>query len=381
MIDVKDISMCCGCTACVAACPAGCITMHRDSEGFDYPEIDMNHCLECGKCEEVCPMNGHGQPRTPLGVFAARSDAYVDRSSSGGIFPVLAHKVISEGGVVCGAVLGDRMKVFHKIADNHKDVVPMMGSKYVQSELGGAFSEIESYLKAGKTVLFSGTPCQAAGLRRFLGTNYGSLIIVDFACHGVPSPGLWSKYLDALQHRTGKPAETVVFRDKSRGWRHYHFIYNDVSVPYVEDPYMALFLQDMTLRPSCYECRLRNGCSGSDITLADLWNVAEAAPGLNDDRGVSAVIVNTDVGVRLMEDAGSDVELYPVELSSAVRCNGGFAGSVPIPSNRSEFFDGMGHADDLYAYMQSYVVRKSWVKRIGRKVRRTLSVFKRRIIK
>ena len=377
MITISDKTLCCGCTACVTAGPAQCVVMRRDREGFDYPFVNSpDLCINCGKCEKVCPILNPPKENTPECVYAARVSEYVDGSSSGGVFPYVAQKLISDDGVVYGAVLEDDMRVGHCEASDMEGVARMRGSKYVQSDLYSTFDEVQEYLKEGRKVLFTGTPCQVAGLKSYLGKPYEELYTVDFACHGVPAPGLWDKYVRALEKQSGTPVKHVRFRDKSHGWRHYHFAANEQSVPYVKDPYMALFVQDMTLRPSCYNCGLRKGRSGSDLTLADLWNVNEAVPEFNDDRGTSAVFVNTVKGRKLIE--GLDLKQIPIEM--AIKDNGGFASPSQIPPKRDEFFKGIHSADDLVRYMKSYVIRKPLYERIYRSLRAWLSEVKRRVM-
>jgi hypothetical protein len=197
---------------------------------------------------------------------------------------------------------------------------------------------------------------------------------------------LWEKYKAALEKKYSSVLKSVDFRDKSEGWRHYNIRYEfadgQVTVPRMKDPYLALFLQDMTLRPSCYDCRLRGGHSGSDITLADLWNVAEAAPEMNDDRGVSGVLINTEKGRGLYDRIAGRLTVCEVTSEAVVAENGGFAsGSVQIPQRREEFFKGMHSATDLPKYMASFVVRRPLPVIIYRHCRRLLSSLKRRILK
>ena len=383
MIAISDKSLCCGCTACMNACPVQCIVMRRDREGFDYPVANPDRCIGCGKCEAVCPVQHPSAAAEPLEVLAVRSDEYVAGSSSGGVFPELAKKVLDDGGVVFGAVLNDDMTVGHTDAEEMSAVERMRGSKYVQSDLYGTFEEAKYYLEEGSKVLFTGTPCQIAGLKSYLGKPYDGLIAADCACHGVPSPGLLEKYVDALCRKEGAAVGSLKFRDKSAGWMHYQFAYStaDVTVakPYRKDPYMALFIQDMTLRPSCYRCPARKGRSGADITLADLWSVAEVLPEWNDDKGVSMVLVNSDKGRDILYETG--ITMKKVNREEAVKNNGGFAGSIAMPERREEFFKGYHSAPDLIRYMKGYVVRRPIMKTLCRAVRSGLSKMKRRIVK
>lgn len=376
MIRISDKSLCCGCTACATACPAQCIVMRRDREGFDYPMANPDLCIGCGKCENVCPMLNPPVITSPVEAFAARSEEYVAGSSSGGVFPALAKSVIEGGGVVFGAVFESDHKIAHAEATELSGIEAMRGSKYAQSDLYSAFEDVMQYLTDGTKVLFTGTPCQVAGLKNYLGSNTEGLLTIDFACHGVPSPGLWEKYVRALEARGGR-IRSLSFRDKSRSWRHYCFRHDDVSVEYVDDPYMALFVQDMTLRPSCYKCPFRADGKVSDLTLADLWSVAEAAPSFNDDKGVSGVFVNTLGGRDLVTSV--PLSLQTVNHEDAVRDNGGFSDPSAVPERREEFFKGVHGADDLIGYMKGFVVRRPLHQRIYRKVRRTISDLKKRI--
>lgn len=382
MIRITDKSQCCGCSACVTACPAQCIVLRRDREGFDYPVADPDRCINCGKCTAICPVLNPGECLEPSEALAVRKEEYVRDSSSGGVFPSLAEAVLKKGGIVYGAVLDADMTVCHSEAEDMAGVERMRGAKYVQSDLYSTFEEVKDALSAGRQVLFSGTPCQAAGLRAYLGGSHEGLLTVDCACHGVPSPGLWEKYVKALEASCGGRMKYVRFRDKSRSWMHYDFVYDagggEIRREYVDDPYMALFVQDMTLRPSCYDCPARNGRSGSDLTLADLWSVKSAAPELDDDRGTSLVMVNTEKGRMAL--AGSGISGIPVDLEEARKNNGGFSVHVSVPERRKEFFAGYHSVLDLVGYMRGFVVRKSVCQKIYAGIRSSLSKLKRRVI-
>lgn len=379
MIRVSDKSQCCGCTSCVNACPVQCIVMRRDKEGFDYPVANPDICIGCGKCESVCPVLEPLSETEPVGAYAARNPRYVEGSSSGGVFPALAESIFKDGGVVFGAVINNDMTVGHTEAETMAEVEAMRGSKYVQSDLYSVFEETRAYLRNGRKVLFTGTPCQIAGLHKYLDKEYAGLLTVDIACHGVPSPGLWQMYVNALEGKNGRQMTSVCFKDKSESWRHYSFVTSFDRKEYMKDPFMALFVQGMTLRPSCYECPASGGKSNSDITLSDLWSVADVAPQMNDDRGVSGVYVNTEKGREAFLSCG--LEYTVVDVRESRRNNGGFISERSMPERREEFFRNIHSASDLLKYMASFVVRKPAHVRLYRWLRRKLSALKKRFVK
>lgn len=381
MIRISDKAKCCGCTACMNICPAQCIVMRRDREGFDYPVANPDLCISCGRCEDVCPMTHPVQVQVPLKTLAARDPEFMEGSSSGGVFPVLARKVIGEEGVVYGAVLNPDLTVSHTDASDMQGVGKMRGAKYVQSELYASFEDVKYELGQGRKVMFTGTPCQVAGLKSYIGKDDPNLLLVDCACHGVPGPGLWEKYVKALSEKFGMQIKDIRFRGKDRSWRKYDFVVSDsersVSTPRHKDPYMLLFLQDMTLRPSCYQCPFRKGGSGSDLTLADLWNVGEAAPEMDDDRGASLILVHTEKGRETV--AGLSVK--EIDPALALKSNGAFAQEMAVPQRREEFFQGLHSAKDIIKYMKGFVVRTPLHKKIYGSVHTMLSKIKRRIVK
>ena len=247
MIDIKDKSNCCGCAACVQRCPKQCISMVEDNEGFLYPKVDTQVCVDCGMCEKVCPVINQNEERIPLGAFAAvNPDEQIRRdSSSGGIFTMLAEKTIAKGGVVFGVKFNKDWMPEFGYAETMEDIAPFRGSKYVQAIVGNAYKKAEEFLKAGRDVLFSGTSCQIAGLKKFLRKDYENLLTVDIICHGVPSPKVWNMYLEEtcsklMKTRTdGKNSvvsakggeyksciETISFRSKINGWKKYRCFFD-----------------------------------------------------------------------------------------------------------------------------------------------------------
>ena len=236
MIDIKDKKDCCGCSACVQICPKHCIHMVADNEGFLYPQVDTTVCINCGLCEKVCPVINQNEPREPLAVYAAKinNDEIRIKSSSGGIFTLLAEKIINEGGVVFGAKFNKNWDVVHDYTETINGLEAFRGSKYVQSIIGDNFKIAKQFLNDGRKVLFSGTPCQIAGLKRYLQKEYNNLLTIDIICHGVPSISIWGKYKNKVKQlasyscrdfaSTNNKLSTlndINFRDKTNGWKHY----------------------------------------------------------------------------------------------------------------------------------------------------------------
>lgn len=376
MIHITDKKNCCGCSACVQRCPKQCIRLEEDTEGFLYPQVDEETCIKCGLCEKVCPILNQADKLSVLEVLAVKNPDDEERmnSSSGGVFLPLAREVINQGGVVFGAVYDESWEVHHVYAEKIEDVYPMMGSKYLQSKIGNSFKDAERFLKQGREVLFVGSPCQIAGLRTYLRSKqYPNLLAVDFLCHGVPSPGVWRRYLaetyggyDAkeqsrLQATAGKnsvllsslnatsPIGDIKFRDKREsGWKKFRFVVRQKSASKADqntvlssdihymNPFMQGFLSDIYLRPSCYACKCKNGVNHSDMTIADFWGINQSAPEFDDDKGVGLVLLNTEKGEEYFSRLPMD--MTPSNLEKAHYYNGGFNEHTKAHPKRDQFF-------------------------------------------
>lgn len=306
MIHIKNKTECCGCGACAQRCPRQCIQMQSDKEGFAYPVIDTKQCSDCGLCNKVCPVINQQPTQQPIATYAATNNnlAIRENSSSGGIFTLLAQETIDNEGVVFGATFNEKWQVVHAYTGEANGIKQFRGSKYVQSHIGDSYAVAERFLKEGKEVLFSGTPCQIAGLKRFLRKEYKNLKTVDFVCHGVPSPWVWEKYLDEVCRANDiATISDIQFRNKAEGWKKFSlqitYTGNDgkeriFREPLNENIYLRCFLSDLCLRPSCHQCPARSGKSGSDITIADLWGAQHICPEIDDNRGLSLILMRKE---------------------------------------------------------------------------------------
>lgn len=365
MISITNSKECCGCSACAQICPKQCISLKEDKEGFLYPAVDNSSCIDCGLCERVCPVINQNEPQKPVVTLAAaNSDESVRlASSSGGIFTLLAERTIDNGGVVFGAAFDENWDVKHICIDSKSELPKLRGSKYVQSIIGSCYKEAKAYLSAGKEVLFSGTPCQIAGLKKFLRKDYMNLKTMDVVCHGTPSPLVWRKYLDEVSSLYNIAQITdIQFRDKTEGWKNF-----SLSIKYKdkegaektfretlnENVFMSCFLSNLCLRPSCYACPARDGKSGSDITLADLWGTENICPELDDDKGVSLVLL------RNKDFTLPGFEKKEIEYSKAVMYNPSIESDVALPDKRDRFFR-LLHSDGIHKATVKYTTRSKF---------------------
>ena len=378
MIDITDKSKCCGCTACVQRCPKQCIVMHEDKEGFLYPKVDTAKCIDCGLCEKVCPVLNVADDRLPQKVLAAKNKNEQIRktSSSGGIFTILAEQVINDGGVVFGVKFNDKWEVVHSYTETIDGLAAFRGSKYVQSFIGDSYKKAEIFLKNGRKVLFSGTPCQISGLKHYLRKEYENLLTVECVCHGVPSPKVWREYLKEVKANSGATSiQDVCFRDKSTGWKGYSVsykckckqdLYKLYSAQYYDNPFMRAFLGDFILRPSCYSCVAKAGSSGADIALADFWGIENVLPEFDDDKGCSLLI---DYSGRAPYENGC--ELFAASYDDAVKYNPAVVRPVNKPLNRYFFFHRLNKGRGCIGALDDTVNRK-FLMRIYRVIYRKL---------
>lgn len=325
---ICDPIKCTGCSSCVAICAKNAISMVPDDHGFPHPVINHSICTSCGFCQRTCPQNQAMPLSEKQSVFAGLSfdDELREASSSGGIFSELANSVLRKEGLVFGATYDEDLNVHHIGISSVADLHRLRGSKYVQSCIGTTYMEAKVALLQGKQVLFSGTPCQIAGLYAFLGKKYCNLLTVDILCHGVPSPTVFRTFLSSLQKQFNSPIVNISFRSKIPGWKNYttQIVLQDGTkkqLPF--NSFMTGFLSNIYLRESCYQCRYATTNRVGDITLGDYWSYQESAPEHieNDDRGISLIICSTDKGHAALANLHRKLSLANRTLSDAKRGN------------------------------------------------------------
>ena len=382
MPQLADIDVCTGCAACLSACETGALTMVPDAEGYLRPLIDSTACVVCGQCERVCPTYKINNRDSNPQCFAARTRdlSARKRSSSGGVFYELAKQVLGKGGVVYGcALVGNPLKATHVRVDSLEHLLDLHGSKYVQSEIGNALRMAKEDLVRNRRVLFSGTPCQIAGLRSFLRFDCENLLTVELICHGVPSAGMFARLQTELAKAHGKSAKMInlSFRDKTVSWyaRAIKTWYADGTCAMESgrgNGYFLAFLDHLMLRPSCYACLANDGRSGADITLGDYWGVHDVHPTFSDDTGCSAVIVHTKLGLDAINAAELQIERSTLE--SITRANPSYRDKrTRHPLRRVFLFVASYFGISVSGYAFHLLFQGcSWVKRFPRRVIRKL---------
>lgn len=343
MINLTDKKNCTGCYACANICPKNCIEMNIDNEGFKYPHVDKDKCIGCNLCEQVCPIiNSKMMDNNPIAIACYNKNEDIRKeSSSGGIFTLLAEEIIKNKGVVFGARFDENFNVIHDYTDNVEGISKFRGAKYVQSTIGNTYKQIKDYLNRGKKVLFSGTPCQIGGLKRYLQNEYENLICIDLICHGVPSSKAWNKYKEHVSK--GKKIKHINFRNKTYGWESYsvYFKFQDGSEILskgCENKYIRGFIGNIYLRPSCHDCRFKTLNRESDLTLADLWGVDKLLNDMNDHNGTSLVFVNSEKGHKIIKDISENIVMKEVDINEAVKYNLSAIKSSYLNPRRDYFF-------------------------------------------
>ena len=399
MIHILDKKKCCGCSACLQKCPKQCISMSQDNEGFLYPVVDMDKCIDCGMCEKVCPFLNPYEKKLPHKTLAAinKDDGIRMQSSSGGVFTVIAEQIINEGGVVFGARFDNNWQVILDYTETIEGLELFRGSKYVQASVGKTFILCDQFLRAGRKVLYTGSPCQISGLKHYLKKDYENLYTVDFVCHGVPSPKVWNKYLhevindyEGLNRKGGAGNSLdlcspnyhdvitgINFREKGVGWKKFRFVLtfakntsgsknsSDLSSGHTENPYMKSFLKDFCLRPSCHDCKVKGCSSNSDMTIGDFWGIDNLMPEIDDDKGVSVVLLHNTRMSHHFES--KDLIIRESTYDDACKINTAIIQSSSPNPKRTLFFNMLDSGDRL-SQIVSKLTKVSLAVRVLRKI-------------
>ena len=328
MISISNNVDCCGCNACGDICPRGAIAFKTDYEGFWYPEVNESACIHCGLCEKVCPVIAPAdfirRAKEPS-VYAAYTQDEEIRldSTSGGIHSMLANKLFDKDAFVGGAVYNEDHTVSQIITDQRERLPEIRSSKYLQSNASSVYKAVTARLKEGRSVFFCGTPCQVQALYKFLGRDDDKLITADFICRGVNSPKVFLSYIDMLEKKYGSRATDIKFKSKEKGWHNFSIrVEFENGKVYCKDRWHDLFFigylqYNNFVRPSCYDCKFKCFPQKSDITLADFWGIEKLDPSMDQDKGTSMVMINSDKGAALFETIKGDIVYKPFSQEEA----------------------------------------------------------------
>ena len=346
METICNRSECCGCTACRNICPRNAISMVEDENGFRYPKINSDICMNCNLCKIACPiLNPKKDENSISKAYAAynKDEKIRMQSSSGGVFTLIASEIIKKNGVVFGVGFDKNFFAAHEKAEKIEELEKFRSSKYMQSDLKDVYKQVKNFLEEDRYVLFTGTPCQIEGLKSYLKKDYKKLYTQDIICHGVPSKKVWEKYMEYKAKNVNDEIKNISFRNKeNKGWNNYQVLFDyKKSKEYIDhskDIFMKIFLKDIALRESCYNCKFKKENRNSDITLADFWGINNVLPEMNDEKGTSAIVINSEKGMKLFEAIKEKIIYKETEKNEIIKYNQCFIKSVNKNENRERFF-------------------------------------------
>ena len=413
-LKTKAESTCYGCRACEQICPHAAISMKPSKEGFLFPVIDESKCVKCGLCAKACPyeinpdgietftscrdainpndsdtftscsgeINTNGSE--PLKAFAGqyKNAEALKKSSSGGIFSALSDYLLENGGYVSGCVFNEDFVAVHTVTNEKEKAEKMRGSKYVQSDTLDVYTRIKALLENGSKVLFTGTPCQVHGLKCFLRKDYDNLFTVDLICHGVPSPKLLSDYLESERVKHGEITE-LTFRNKERnGWCAQGSIgyKNKVkTISAFNNSYYNLYLQNSISRKSCYECKYACLSRVGDITVGDFWGAEDTLSEVNPEKGISAILANTEKGLSLLNSVRDRMLLIETDAHTVAKNNGNLNEPCKMPKSRDSIYERISEVgyekvaktDCRYQYVMP-IIRKIIPKNLKKRIKKLL---------
>ena len=347
MIEIKDKKECCGCGACAAICPKGCIEMKRDSEGFAYPDIEMKSCINCGLCDKTCPIINlyEERPFEQKGYVVQHKNLQIlKESTAGGAFSAISKYVIDKDGLVFGVALSDTLTAYHTYVDKEEDLQLFRNSKYIQSFLGkNIYDTVKLFLNQGRLVCFSGTPCQIEGLKHYLKKDYENLVLVDVVCRAVPSPFVFKKYIELKQSHLKEKIRKVRFRDKYYGYKYstMNIITDKNNGNYHQgvesDLWLRAFFSGMCNRPSCYDCKFKKQYRVSDFTIWDCFDVGRFTKKIDSDKGVTRVLIHTQKGRYIFSQISKLLYFEVVKIEKLIAGTAEMKRSVQYNQKREEF--------------------------------------------
>ena len=376
MINILDKKNCSGCTSCANICPYNAIKMEPDDEGFLYPKIDTSVCINCGMCEKVCPIIDSNYPLVDYEeTYVGYCNIYDKRmaSSSGGIFYLLASTILDDSGVVFGAAFDENFDVHHIEVSSADDLSKIMGSKYSQSRLGNTFGLVKKELLLGKKVLFSGTTCQIAGLKKYLKREYDNLLCVDFICLGIPSPKVWSDFRNEIVG--DDKINFINFKCKKYGWNNFSLQIKTSKKNYIKigrkTPFFSAFFSGLISRPSCSKCVFKGVNRVSDITLSDAWGYQFFALELFDNNGLSNVVVHTKKGRNIFENIKKMMVYKNIPIDYVKKYNSNYCYSAKEGIKRSLFWNEYNNKTKKNIVMKKYSDKDTFIlKKVLRRIRR-----------
>ena len=350
-LETKNKKDCFGCGACVQICPKNAIKLKEDEEGFLYPEIDDSKCIHCNLCKKVCPVQNMPvinilREKKIYGMRIKNSDILAKSSSGGGFFGI-CQKICQNNYVIFGAKYTKKLKVQHGYITDINDIQKFQKSKYLQSEIGNSYIQAKDFLEMGKLVLFSGTPCQIAGLRNFLKKDYDNLICIDIICHGVPSYKVFKKYIEYEENKNQKKLKEIVFREKTKD-KNDKYDSKKIKLVFEDDtnivdaaesnPFLRGFYARIMYRPSCYSCPFAQPERYGDLTIADCWGIEKIDSSIDAHKGYSLIIANTEKGNSILKNMKNDFEYIPLNIDFVKEHNACFTAPSYKHPRRSKFF-------------------------------------------
>lgn len=347
MIKIDKKKDCCGCSACANACPKHCVSMIEDNEGFLYPHIEQDICVNCGLCEKVCPIKNPIEEQVNLeqkaALFQHKDSQILAESTSGGFFSALSVWVLEKEGVVFGAAYDENLVIRHKYIDSQEDLTQFRNSKYAQSVIGNSFQQAKKFLDENRWVCFSGTPCQLEGLHNFLRREYEKLVMVDVVCHACPSPLFFKKYLAYYESKYRQKITDAKFRDKVYGYKYSVMSLSSKGNKFYKegidtDVMLRAFFNNLTPRPSCFACPSKKRYHVTDFTIWDCFDVEKFSSELDNDKGVTRILLHTPKANEVWKELKSAGNCLEISADAAVSGVKELIRPVVENPHRAEFF-------------------------------------------